>query len=340
MSILSTGAKTAVRYTGLLACVFGLMLCRASLAENDAGPHSNAHQEEAHASEHDEHASDHDHHEDHKDHEDHEDQVNISPDIAERLGIQLDQAGPATLVRQVTLLGELVSPPGHSAEVRARFPGVVKRLFAKEGDQVEEGERLAVVESDISLGEYEINAPVSGLIQLRSANVGELTGAEGLFTIVSDSSLWAELKIFSADRDHVRQGQPVTVRHRGHHHAGHILSVGPGAGPVPYRVARVGLTNTSSDMQPGDMVDAAVAISETPVALAVELEALQWAEGKTVVFIREGESRYVPRAVSIGRRGAAQVEILDGIEAGETYVSGSSYLLRADLEKSGAAHQH
>jgi len=107
MSILSTGAKTAVRYTGLLACVFGLMLCRASLAENDAGPHSNAHQEEAHASEHDEHASDHDHHEDHKDHEDHEDQVNISPDIAERLGIQLDQAGPATLVRQVTLLARI-----------------------------------------------------------------------------------------------------------------------------------------------------------------------------------------------------------------------------------------
>ena len=44
--------------------------------------------------------------------------------------------------------------------------------------------------------------------------------------------------------------------------------------------------------------------------------------------------------VKLGRRDAERVEVLAGLQAGEQVVVAQSYLLKADLEKSGAAHEH
>lgn len=276
------------------------------------------------------------HHDDN--HHDHE-RVTVDNDMVERLGIRVDQASAANLIQSVRLLGELVIPPNHSAEVRARFPGLIKSLHAQEGDQVTQGDLLAIVESDASLRDYRVTAPVSGLVQRRSANLGELTGAGALFRIVSDASLWAELKIFPQDRHRIQPGQAVIVRHLGHDHRGIIRSVGPGAGGSPYRLARVSLTNTSSDMQPGDMIEADVTVAARPVAVSVTRGALQTYEGNPVVFVREAQG-FSPRPVRTGFVGAERVEILEGLTATDRYVSHNSYLLRADLEKSGAAHEH
>ncbi len=39
-------------------------------------------------------------------------------------------------------------------------------------------------------------------------------------------------------------------------------------------------------------------------------------------------------------RDAENVEVLGGLEPGTEYVTGNSYLIKADIEKSGASHDH
>jgi cobalt-zinc-cadmium efflux system membrane fusion protein len=44
--------------------------------------------------------------------------------------------------------------------------------------------------------------------------------------------------------------------------------------------------------------------------------------------------------VRLGRRDDDNAEVLDGLAPGARIVVGNSYLVKADIEKSGAAHDH
>jgi cobalt-zinc-cadmium efflux system membrane fusion protein len=44
--------------------------------------------------------------------------------------------------------------------------------------------------------------------------------------------------------------------------------------------------------------------------------------------------------LDLGRRDSDRIEVLGGLEAGTRYVTTNSYLLKADIEKSGASHDH
>jgi cobalt-zinc-cadmium efflux system membrane fusion protein len=44
--------------------------------------------------------------------------------------------------------------------------------------------------------------------------------------------------------------------------------------------------------------------------------------------------------LTLGRRDARFVEVLDGLEPGTAYVIDNSNLIKADIEKSGASHDH
>jgi cobalt-zinc-cadmium efflux system membrane fusion protein len=44
--------------------------------------------------------------------------------------------------------------------------------------------------------------------------------------------------------------------------------------------------------------------------------------------------------LELGRQNRDWVEVLGGIEPGTQYVTDNSYLIKADIEKSGASHDH
>jgi cobalt-zinc-cadmium efflux system membrane fusion protein len=44
--------------------------------------------------------------------------------------------------------------------------------------------------------------------------------------------------------------------------------------------------------------------------------------------------------LELGKRNKQWVEVLSGIEPGSEYVTKNSYLIKADIEKSGASHAH
>jgi cobalt-zinc-cadmium efflux system membrane fusion protein len=44
--------------------------------------------------------------------------------------------------------------------------------------------------------------------------------------------------------------------------------------------------------------------------------------------------------LELGRMDSEHAEVRGGLDVGETYVTGNSYLIKADIEKSGASHDH
>ena len=73
--------------------------------------------------------------------------------------------------------------------------------------------------------------------------------------------------------------------------------------------------------------------------MAVSTEAIQTVRGWTVVFGRYGE-HFEARPVEQGRSDGKFTEVIKGINAGEQYAAKNSFLIKADLGKSGASHDH
>ena len=78
---------------------------------------------------------------------------------------------------------------------------------------------------------------------------------------------------------------------------------------------------------------------EFSVPIAVPLDAVQTLKDESVVFVREGVT-IESRPVKLGRSDGEKVEILGGLNPGEMYVIENSFLVKADIEKAGAAHEH
>ena len=104
-------------------------------------------------------------------------------------------------------------------------------------------------------------------------------------------------------------------------------------------VARATIANADGLWRPGSAVKARITVEQQPAALVVPLSALQSFRDWDVVFIRVGDT-YEARPVELGKRDATHVEVLSGLRAGDAVVVEQSYLVKADIEKSGAAHDH
>ncbi len=281
------------------------------------------------------HADDHEH-----EHEsEHADSTEIEESMALRSGVVVSVAAEGKIERHVQVYGTLQTPPEQFAQVRARFAGLVKTVAVNVGQNVKQGDVLAVIESNDSLQNYELRAPIAGVVQHRAVNPGEITSAEPLFTIIGNETLWANLQIFPAQRFDVAVGQSVHIQHNGHNHEGAIAHLVPGSGESPYVIARVPLQNTHNDMVPGDMLSAQIDAQLMVADVVVTSEAVQTLEGEDVVFVQQGE-HYIARPVAVGASDGVHTQILQGLEQGERYVARNSYLIKADIKKSGAAHSH
>lgn len=270
--------------------------------------------------------------------DEHTEAVTISAAMAQRVGLNVVVAAAGRIERHLPLHGELAIPPRQQAQVRARFPGIITAINVAIGDEVKQGQVLAQIESNDSLHRYPLLAPIAGKVVQQLASQGEFSSGEPILLLADATTLWAELKVFPAMLDEVKPGLPVHIDSRAGRIDGSLLHIVPAANK-PYVLARVLLDNRNGRFAPGERISALVDAQIIAVPLVVDNLALQQFEGKPVVFVREAE-RYEPRALTLGRTDGRYTEVLAGLTAGEQYVVANSYLLKAELEKSAAAHSH
>ncbi len=270
-----------------------------------------------------------------------EGRTKIETAVAEALSIETSVAGPVVMQKTISAYGQITANEERMRKISARFDGVIKSVSPSLGDRVRKGQKLATVESNESLQLFTISAPISGVITQRNANAGEQTNGRQLFTIMDTTSVWAELSVFPTDLAQVQIGAQVT------------LTDASGKQTVSGKVSRMDVTaqdnqavnvhvvldNKEGQLHPGRYVSAKITVAEHPAALAVKRSGLQAFRDFTVVYAQIGEE-YEVRMLDLGLQAGEWAEVLGGLEPGTRYVSKNSYVIKADIEKSGAAHDH
>lgn len=272
-----------------------------------------------------------------------EGRTEIPAKIAQDAGIRVAAAGAGTIADEHEVQGLLTPIEGRVAKVTARFPGPVRRLTVNAGDTVRAGQALASVESNLSLTTYTVTSPISGVVLARNAAIGSVASdSVPLFEVADLSSLWVDLHVFGSDAQHIRAGVPVEVTRLSDGATAQttLERVLPGTATASQStVARATLANADGLWRPGSAVKARITVDRQPAGLVVPLAALQTFRDRDVVFVRVGDT-YEVRPVELGKRDAQRVEVLSGLKPGDQVVVEQSYLVKADIEKSGAAHGH
>jgi cobalt-zinc-cadmium efflux system membrane fusion protein len=257
-------------------------------------------------------------------------------------GIEMETAGPVVLKETLRVNGVLQPNQEALVQVTPRFPGVVRELRKRVGDQVAAGDVLARVESNQSLTSYELKAPIAGTIIERQAALGEYVSDQKPTFVVADlSSVWADFAIPRRDLKRVKAGDTVIIdaEDGGDPIETKLSYLSPvGASETQSALARAVVTNDGR-LRPGLFVTGRVVMAEKSVPFAIKLNALQSMDNRTVVFVRSGD-KFEPREVELGQRDSERAEVLFGVTEGDVYAAKNSFVIKAEIAKASAAHEH
>ena len=272
-----------------------------------------------------------------------EGEIKISDAKVAASAIELVKAGPATL-KNALILNGIVQPNQETlVQVTPRFPGVVREIYKRIGDQVKAGELLAKIESNQSLTTYEMRAPTAGTIIDRQVSLGEYASEQKSAFVVADlSSVWIDFSVYRRDMARVRNGDTVLIEsdNGGPPIETKISYLAPvGNSDTQSALARAVVPNPEMKLRPGFFDTGNLVLTAKQVSIAVKVEALQSVENKQVVFVRNGE-KFETRDVEIGARDPQYAEILFGVAEGDIYAAKNSFIVKAELAKGSASHEH
>ena len=294
--------------------------------------------------------SDHDDHADHSDHEEHSDELTVmlTPEAIKLAGITFSKVKQGRIERTVELPGEIGFNENRLAHIAPRFAGIALQTNYRIGDFVEEGNVVAIVESNESMNPYSIKAPISGWVIERHITRGEFVSEENSIYVIADlSTVWVNLAVYPKDANRIKKGQIAILKSIGTDNitTGKIEYITP-VMDIRTRsaTARISLSNPGNTWRPGSFVQATITTEAGNESLLVEKNAVQYLEEKSVVFVVDGPNRFKPVDVVTGDRDASHIQIIAGLGEGTEYVSNGAFELKAKIVTSNldahAGHGH
>lgn len=203
-------------------------------------------------------------------------------------------------------------------------------------------------DADKDLTLYLLRAPADGIIIEKHAVQGEVLETNTRsFTLADLSRVWVNLTVYQKDLPLIHQGQQVQISTRFGMSSQEISSSSSIGWLSPTleektrsATARVVIDNPDGNWRPGLFVSAQVAIAKNQVDIVAPLTALQTIDGQTIIFVEHEPGEFEAQPVVLGRRDFKQVEILQGLKPGQTYVSHNAFALKAQLQKGSFGHGH
>jgi len=270
-----------------------------------------------------------------------EGRTQIAAPIVEQLGINTNTVQAKTLTKTLPVYGKLALPAGAKRQISARFDGEITKLTAQLGMQVKKGQHIMSIQSNDSLQSYRVISPINGIVTKQNVGLGEQTAGRSLIEITDMTELVAELQVFPNDAAKISQGAAVSVKVNGLNTPinttikDSLFSVA-GNQAKTYRAF---IPNPNNQLQVGQFVSADITLESFKVPMAIEKKALHAFRDFNVVFAKFGD-QFEVRILTLGRSSGEWVEVLNGIDVGSEYATDNSYILKADIEKSGASHDH
>jgi cobalt-zinc-cadmium efflux system membrane fusion protein len=272
-----------------------------------------------------------------------EGRTDIADDVAQRAGIKTALAGAHTISTSVHARGKILPSEDRIAHVIPRFSGVVREGRKHIGDKVEKGEVMAIIESNQNLQPFEVRSQIPGTVINGHLIVGEFVPENEWVYIIADlSEVWADFYVSLQDSNSIAPGHSVVVSSAN----GDRVATGKVSYVAPYadersqtQLVRVVLPNLKNEFLPGMFVTADIVTEQREVPVAVPKRALQRFRDWEVVFAKSGTT-YEIRPLTIGKRDREWIEVVEGVTPGTEYVTDNAFLIKADILKSGASHDH
>lgn len=190
-----------------------------------------------------------------------------------------------------------------------------------------------------------LRSPVAGEVTSVSVTPGEYVSPEReLFQVADPRTVWAELMIPARDIQRVLVGQTIMLSVQGsdHPHTGRIRFLSPAVDPATGAAKAIAtIDNRDGDLRVGQNVSARVTTpgSDGQRVPVVPRSAIQEVEGRSVVFVRTPRG-FVMRPVTVGTGNDAAVPIISGLRVGERVATVNAFVLKAELGKAEAEHDH
>lgn len=273
--------------------------------------------------------------------------VVIAPEVDGRIasipfeeGMPVKAGEPLVLLDDAILQGELAQSQANLTLAQANFERADTLYQQRSGTLRVRDETLAALQSarasaDLARTRLEkatIRAPFDGVLGLRSVGPGGYVNrGEALVTLQSLDPLKVDFRVPETSLTAIRVGQTVTVTVDalpGRSFTGEIYAADPQV-DVNGRAIRLRarIPNGDHELRPGLFVRVSVAVAKRDDAPVV-------AEG---AIVPQGDRRFVYRVtngrvalveVKLGQRRAGEVEVLDGLSAGDIVVTAGQQRLR------------
>lgn len=194
-------------------------------------------------------------------------------------------------------------------------------------------------ESGAAFSRYELRSPAAGRIVERHAVVGEVVEQrDALYAVADLSTMWAMMDLRESDLTLARVGLPVLFTVDGlpgHAFDGFISWISNTVDDRTRTVkVRARLPNESGLLRANMFGLARIIVRENDNVVSVPTEAVQTDGCCQLVFVKQDETLYTPRKVSLGASANGHVEILAGLASGESVVTVGSFLMKTEILKS------
>ncbi len=193
------------------------------------------------------------------------------------------------------------------------------------------------------LTKYAILSSTDGTVIQRHINLGEAVSSnEEVFIIADASTVWVDVTIYPNDMTAVRAGQTIRIDlGDGNPIVGKIAFVTPNVSEETRTASARAIIKTDGRLKPGMFVSATIDVGEEQARVRLPKSAVQNYANGSVVFVKDGDA-FEPRPVQVGRDNAQFVEIVSGLDTGETYVAEGAFTVKSLIQKSqmGEGHGH
>lgn len=234
---------------------------------------------------------------------------------AKRLAAQVDSSAGEAWTRAQALLG--------AARRRLAYWDIT-------AEQIARIERTGEVTKTLTLV-----APFDGIVLEKMVVEGQqVMPGMRLYRLADLSSVWIEGEVFEQDLQFVRVGSQAHIEvaaYPGKHLMGRVSFVYPTV-EERTRTNRVRVTVPNSDLRlkPGMYATLFFDAQIGGDAVTAPIDAVVVTGERNVVFVRDAAGMLTPREVVLGARGGDRVQVLRGLEEGETIVASANFLVDAE----------
>ncbi len=178
-------------------------------------------------------------------------------------------------------------------------------------------------------------APIDGKIVENNAILGAMIDqSTEILTIMDPTLLWIDAEIYEKDIAKIKIGQEVEVSvpaYPGETFEGKISFISDVLHEETRTITvRTEVENKGYKLKPGMFADIKIFLNHQSKALVLPEEALLDDKEDKIVFIKR-DGKYYPQVVVVGAREGGFVEILSGLQEGDTVVTKGNFQLKSKL---------